>query len=137
LWITVVSALSDWGQPVTNISQTQGNIEPTELEVARIRRDLTHRNSIRREAQMPVLDLQKEMLVEINRIRRRNYTALLEPYLLKATEEHQGARGLVGRLQVRHNAEKALRDATGLLPPASRSHPLISAIIASRSTKPA
>lgn len=68
-----------------------------------------HRNSVRRDACLPLLDVGTEFHREVTRLLTKRYTALLQPYLLRAMSEMVGHPGIAGRLVQRLRATQIAR----------------------------
>ena len=77
-----------------------------------------HRNAVRRNASLPLLDVRREFEWEVRRIETARYLGLLQPYLHEALAEvggHPGVAGrLVQRLRATQIARRRLREATGI-----------------------
>ena len=77
-----------------------------------------HRNTVRRGASLPLLDVKVEFHRDVARLATRRYLKVLQPYLLEALVEIGGHRGtagrLVQRLQATQIARRRLREATGI-----------------------
>lgn len=83
----------------------------------RILRALWHRNAVRRDASLPLLDVKREFEREVRRMATARYLALLQPYLHDALAETGGQPGIAGRLVQRLRAtqiaRRRLREETG------------------------
>ena len=79
---------------------------------------LWHRNAVRRDASLPLLDVRSEFEREVRRMETARYLALLQPYLIIAMREIGGNPGIAGRLVQRLRgtqiARRRLHEETGL-----------------------
>ena len=77
-----------------------------------------YRNSVRRGASLPLLDVKVEFDREVTRLATRHYLKVLQPYLLLALTEIGGHPGIAGRLVQRLKgtqiARRRLREDTGI-----------------------
>lgn len=77
-----------------------------------------HRNTVRRHASLPLLNVRSEFEREVRRMATVRYLALLQPYLHDALAEIGGHPGIAGRLVQRLRAtqiaRRRLREATGI-----------------------
>lgn len=94
------------------------SIKVTTEDQERILGALWHRNAVRRDASLPLLDVRSEFEREVRRMETARYLALLEPYLITAMCEIGGDPGIAGRLVQRLRstqiARRRLREETGL-----------------------
>lgn len=82
---------------VQSVLGTQ-HIKCTNEDRERILGALWHRNAVRRDASLPLLDVRREFDREVRRMETARYLALLEPYLIVAMREIGGHPGIAGRL---------------------------------------
>lgn len=94
------------------------SIKVTTEDRERILGAIWHRNAVRRNASLPLLDVRREFEREVRRIETARYLGLLQPYLHEALAEVGGNPGIAGRLVQRLRgtqiARRRLRDATGI-----------------------
>lgn len=94
------------------------SIQVTRADRERILGAIWHRNAVRRNASLPLLDVRREFEREVRRIETARYLGLLQPYLHEALAEVGGYPGVAGRLVQRLRgsqiARQRLREATGI-----------------------